>query len=1221
MTKLKAHQARHIEELEVLQEGKQAAEKALLESRTTHTNALVSQKEIHNDLRSEIYALQNRLDSAKADLESQRMSTYARSEFNSPRKQTNEEDAFEDEPETPPGSPPLSPIKGTPHRNATLESETLKGTLFYNQAKMLRQRKELEKEKTQRLQLQLQVKDLEIELETLRQLHGSRAPKRRAVRGPVATSKMKSRPNEVFLAGRRPISEITDVTDDNWEDDQPGRLEAEDLGTLLQRGSAISGSHSASGAPDHDNDSDQSDVLSEITPDRRRRSNSVAYNGDYTDEDTNRSMRSGSPVSLQWSRASSPAALYHNTIYNQNDSAVFDKPLALDAELRDITPVASPGARSYISGNTPRADRPAVRYCDMSTMTDEPWPLLSSVAHEVLPETSNHGFQREFIMEDPSNYSINSDLSNSTRMAGSLESINENIPVEELEPEVDLRAQSVAEKARDIFKNEKAPAAISFDNAVNLSSPVSSVVQAPACRTNARDATDPSNRSDDLIDPSVAFLGGAGKILSGANNDPTNGDRETTVSRPGSAQAHISVCDEVLTSLHDIPIMHQDVPLAAENSQVLSKCEAVDAVLDHAKAVEILDASSGMQHITMPTTTAAQIEGEEFEIHELLYTPQAREAEEPIGEELRMEGPSRSANHADLVALPEFEHPPIVKTPEVSPFTCGANSWLFTNPAPQRALDVKEQNLEPFVSITESRLEELEASERTLLSSQTIIARLNNEKAELLEALKQKAIQGPLTSPIETTASAEVDSTNEVDALTVSLLQPSTKAVAFENGVDPLSVSETEDALESDMELPSSQTVQRLRAQRSLRGSPTAKAEKVLGKDPARTVTSSTSISKSLRSRNSHEGLEKTINFGMAPPIGPSTARDTIRGRQQKPLLSDAHNIENDFGYNTSRAQFGTSRMGPTRSDSHRSISSLSSFASELDDRFNSRFGMPESRPSAESPTDPSTIESITRTMIGMSMYKYTRRAGRQGLSENRHKRYFWIHPYTKTLYWSVYNPVSAPEGAVIKSAAILAVNIEDDFNTNPPGLHQRSICIGTARRVLKLTALQSADHEDWVRSLDFLLYGPGPEDQSLEAARETAAIIRDFSPTRNPGRKTNSADSPNKFDSQRTVLAAATAERSPKQDDAQSISGKFGSLFSRSRGSRSEAKPRHDSISSRKSFSLTDGTRHQDGLTLDDIADSLGLEDVRSCCGGRHNVSELCHRPSTSRASSHHRA
>jgi hypothetical protein len=58
--------------------------------------------------------------------------------------------------------------------------------------------------------------------------------------------------------------------------------------------------------------------------------------------------------------------------------------------------------------------------------------------------------------------------------------------------------------------------------------------------------------------------------------------------------------------------------------------------------------------------------------------------------------------------------------------------------------------------------------------------------------------------------------------------------------------------------------------------------------------------------------------------------------------------------------------------------------------------------------TDPAVIHAITQTMIGEYLFKYTRRAIGKGQSGNRHPRYFWIHPYTKTLYWGEEDPGSS---------------------------------------------------------------------------------------------------------------------------------------------------------------------------------------------------------------------
>ena len=65
-------------------------------------------------------------------------------------------------------------------------------------------------------------------------------------------------------------------------------------------------------------------------------------------------------------------------------------------------------------------------------------------------------------------------------------------------------------------------------------------------------------------------------------------------------------------------------------------------------------------------------------------------------------------------------------------------------------------------------------------------------------------------------------------------------------------------------------------------------------------------------------------------------------------------------------------------------------------------------QPSGEDTTDPNVIHSITQTMIGEFLYKYPRKAIGKGYGERRHKRFFWVHPYTKTLYWSSADPGSS---------------------------------------------------------------------------------------------------------------------------------------------------------------------------------------------------------------------
>lgn len=89
---------------------------------------------------------------------------------------------------------------------------------------------------------------------------------------------------------------------------------------------------------------------------------------------------------------------------------------------------------------------------------------------------------------------------------------------------------------------------------------------------------------------------------------------------------------------------------------------------------------------------------------------------------------------------------------------------------------------------------------------------------------------------------------------------------------------------------------------------------------------------------------------------------------------------------------------------------------------------------------DKNMIAVVTQTMIGEYLFKYTRRFGSvSGISENRHQRYFWVHPYTLTLYWSVENPSADVKAGKVKSVPITSVVSEEDDNPCLPGCSTRA--------------------------------------------------------------------------------------------------------------------------------------------------------------------------------------
>ncbi|KAG9245345.1 hypothetical protein BJ878DRAFT_23682 [Calycina marina] len=178
--------------------------------------------------------------------------------------------------------------------------------------------------------------------------------------------------------------------------------------------------------------------------------------------------------------------------------------------------------------------------------------------------------------------------------------------------------------------------------------------------------------------------------------------------------------------------------------------------------------------------------------------------------------------------------------------------------------------------------------------------------------------------------------------------------------------------------------------------------------------------------------------------------------------------------------------------------SSVTSFASEVDNRFNLRPGM---MPNGLDPgTDPRMINAITQTMIGEYLWKYTRKAGRGTMSENRHRRYFWVHPYTRTLYWSDRDPSSGGRAELkAKSVPIEAVRVVTDDNPMPPGLHRKSLVIITPGRSVKFTATTGQRHETWFNALSYLLLrttdNGGAEASEAAIVTLTSQDVDEFNP------------------------------------------------------------------------------------------------------------------------------
>ncbi|OCK80796.1 hypothetical protein K432DRAFT_296921 [Lepidopterella palustris CBS 459.81] len=367
----------------------------------------------------------------------------------------------------------------------------------------------------------------------------------------------------------------------------------------------------------------------------------------------------------------------------------------------------------------------------------------------------------------------------------------------------------------------------------------------------------------------------------------------------------------------------------------------------------------------------------------------------------------------------------------------------------------------------------------------------------------------------------------------------------------------------------------------------------------------------------------------MGPPSMPASA---YKGRPRTPTRNSSNSgamaSPVSKGSATPRPRFNTGRSDVSSPGTRRS--SVSSFASEIDQRFNisTRGAMPQGQEGFDpGTTDPRMIQAITQTMIGEFLWKYTRKAGREGMSENRHRRFFWVHPYTRTLYWSEQDPAMAGRAQLkAKSVAIEAVQVVTDDNPFPPGLHRKSLIVVTPGRSVKFTATTGQRHETWFNALSYLLLRSGQErdDDTTTAAED----IAEFNPSwgRSTSRQTaRSRVSQSSYTSHRTSspqraqypsLAqrqSTASHRASSQGPPQpSTSGRLSSLS----GMFRPGSTLRGSFSSRRSRASTQEASVYTPSATHDSAEDLrlailqqeqdGLENVRACCDGKHDVGSL---------------
>ncbi|PKY06193.1 hypothetical protein P168DRAFT_325086 [Aspergillus campestris IBT 28561] len=379
----------------------------------------------------------------------------------------------------------------------------------------------------------------------------------------------------------------------------------------------------------------------------------------------------------------------------------------------------------------------------------------------------------------------------------------------------------------------------------------------------------------------------------------------------------------------------------------------------------------------------------------------------------------------------------------------------------------------------------------------------------------------------------------------------------------------------------------------------------------------------------------------MGPPLAPASAyRTNATQRPRTPNGSSVH---------LSAAPTTASRTKSRRESQVSRRSSVSSFASEIEERFNMQNPHHSAMPHGYGPgSDPRMIQAITQTMIGEFLWKYTRKTVSGEISNTRHRRYFWIHPYTRTLYWSTQDPQSAGKHEIrTKSVPIEAVRVVADDNPYPPGLHCKSLEVVSPGRRIRFTATTSQRHETWYNSLSYLLVR-GSEDDEEDPENITLEDIDEFNPgfrsrSRGPARLSVSSSqsrplrNSGAFPQQRAGSAmslrrAATPGRaspapstlSNYSEQGRRSASRLSSILNTTIKGSFGRKGRSYAGSSVNGGSVR-GLDSQDDLRqmVERQEREDGLENVRACCDGKHDVGSLSrtsrYSPRANRIHSHH--
>lgn len=928
-----------------------------------------------------------------------------------------EEGVHSDE-DYPDASEPASPIKGTPARHGMLESETLKSSLNHAHRMIQNLKNNIHREKTEKLELKRMLQDARDEIETRRDSTTGGANATKKPRGPEGI-KFK-RPAKPLGAARSSTTEIL-ADEPEWEDSAGEQTPSK------PRSMAV-----ASGSRSYDADTTDADFETANERDTTTESEAFATGnedffgddteGDLTETEGDRSMRSATISSKPGDRRS-----YMSTASTDEEEGSLSTPVLNGGLPKYKLRLSRGGGRksgSYRVGSersgseslgTPQ--RPG------QTLGDE----LEGMDDDSAEGTPASMFSSRDEAED---YGLGTPETSRGVSVG---------------PETPSKAGEVltyhdrASSAAVELKAEMVDAGV-MTEPWEPAQPEAVVADKASAQAEPHTLTE---RAGDLVGGALAGLG-LSKVM-GHSPDDEEAERPVTskADKPelqtqsrdwGSDAFDYSTPKKEETAA--IPLQQSEI-FAQETEPISPPRPAAVGVLPTTPlrspiSVNEVAAMSSPQPVDVPAVhlSFSNIESQDFEPVEVPVPDDAWFGKDPdlaFADELHeIDTRQDFSDNRDVAPGADVEtHKDFDGIPGTANVVPGA-AFLSSSRRSSDAIPATDRNVK-FAPPTPMADE----GSQTLVSGDEIDRMIKNKSAAAVTpVIPARNVRDVGSSPLH-------ESTG-----TATIIEPPTRRVLFPDTTARPSVFDS----------PTLKASQRPTSAGSV-------GSRVLISAPPLPPDHTERIAAAAQSTPTQGG--GSMGATMGPPIMPASA---YKGRPKTPASRDGP---------TPRPTRTTREIRPVASETDRLSHkpSVSSFASELDERFNITRGHIMYPNDIEPSTDPRMIQAITQTMIGEYLWKYTRKAGRSETSTTRHRRFFWIHPYTRTLYWSEQDPSTAGKNMLkAKSVAIESVRVISDDNAYPPGLHRKTIVVVTPGREIVFTAPTGQRHETWFNALSYLL-------------------------------------------------------------------------------------------------------------------------------------------------------